>query len=211
MRPAVIITSRAGRIGTAVLGVGALALVVWDATRVGLWPALVNLPFVALFVWCAWLFWGLASISIDDRGVQVVNQLRIWNVPWNRLNAITGRWGVTLTTAPEHSDASTAGSGDQADSKGHTIRAWAAPAKGTAGKILGGHREMPIIPEQGTEPVRTSLDAFSAARLIEIEQIQRRPARLGPDDADAGGSVRVRVNWPTLVITVVLILLALLT
>ncbi|MCI1747394.1 MAG: hypothetical protein LKI24_04345 [Acidipropionibacterium sp.] len=209
MRPAVIITSRAGRTGTAVLGAGALALVVWDATRVGLWPALINLPFVALFVWCAWLFWGLASISIDDHGVQVVNQLRIWNVPWNRLDAVTGRWGVTLTTSPEPSD--TAGSDAEAGNgtgtgRGRTIRAWAAPAKGTAGKVLGGNREMPMIPEQGTEPVRTSLDAFSAARLIEIEQIQRSPT-----DAGQGDPVRVRVNWLTIVITAGLILLALLT
>lgn len=188
MRPAVIITSRAGRTGTAVLGAGGLALLVWDTTRVGLWPALINLPFVALFVWCAWLFWGLASIRIDDQGVQVVNQLRIWNVPWHRLDAVAGRWGVSLTAG------------------NRTIRAWAAPAKGTAGKILGGSREMPMVPEQGTEPVRTSLDAFSAARLIEIEQIQRRPKSADPSDP-----VRVRVNWPTIAITAGLTLLALLT
>lgn len=194
MRPPVVITSRVGRIGTAVLGAAALALMVWDASRVGLVQALVNLPFVALFVWCGWLFWGLASIRIDDAGVQVVNQLRIWNVPWERLTSVTGRWGVTLTTAA------------QADQeKGRSIRAWAAPAKGTAGKIVSADREMPVVPEQGSTPVRVSLDAFSAARLIEIEQIQRRPTGQGPV-----AEVQVRPNWATIGVTIVLVVLAIL-
>ncbi|WP_027587873.1 hypothetical protein [Acidipropionibacterium thoenii] len=194
MRPPVVITSRVGRIGTAVLGAAALALMVWDASRVGLLRTLVNLPFVALFVWCAWLFWGLASIRIDDAGIQVVNQLRIWNVPWARLESVTGRWGVTLSTAAQ-----------TGHDKGRSIRAWAAPAKGTAGKIASADREMPMIPEQGSAPVRVSLDAFSAARLIEIEQIQRRPT-----DQSSAAAVQARPNWATIGVTVILVVLAIL-
>ncbi|WP_153810753.1 hypothetical protein [Acidipropionibacterium jensenii] len=236
MRPPVVITSRSGRIGTAALAVAALALLVWDATRAGLLQALVNAPFVALFVWCAWIFWGLASIRIDNDGVHVINQLRIWDVPWAQLKTVTGRWGVTLTTlpqdssrAPENSEASettgadestemggtsestgaggTPGTGETRPARGHSIRAWAAPAKGTAGKIIGTDRELPIIPDQGHEPIRISLDAFAAARLIEIEQIQRR-AGATPSDA---APVRVRVNWPTVIISAVLVTLAVLS
>lgn len=223
MRPPVVITSRSGRIGTAALAVAALALLVWDATRAGLLQALVNAPFVALFVWCAWIFWGLASIRIDNDGVHVINQLRIWDVPWAQLKAVTGRWGVTLTTlpqdssrAPENSETTgtsestgaggTPGTGETRPARGHSIRAWAAPAKGTAGKIIGTDRELPIIPDQGHEPIRISLDAFAAARLIEIEQIQRRAGATSSDAAP----VRVRVNWPTVIISGVLVILAVL-
>ncbi len=197
MRPAVVITSHSGRIGTAALGAAALALLVWDAVKAGLVEALLNAPFVALFVWCAWMFWGLASIRIDDDGVHVINQLRVWEVPWTRLEQVSGRWGLTLTTTPDP----TAGAGS---AKGRSVRAWAAPARGTGGRIARRAPEMPVIPEGAHEPMSVSLDAFSAARLIEIEQIQRRPKE------DSGDRVAVRMNWPTIVITVVLVVLAVL-
>jgi hypothetical protein len=193
MRPPVVITSRGGRIGTAVLGAAALGLLVWDATVTGLIQALLHAPFVMLFVWLAWLFWGLASIRIDNDGVHVINQLRVWDVGWASLEGVSGRWGLTLTIA---ADALADGHAPRT----RAVRAWAAPARGSIQKFARSAPEVPVVPDAGDQAVRTSLDSFSAARLIEIEQVQRTS-----DDRIRSDSVRVRPNWTTIIITVVLV------
>lgn len=195
MRPPVVIASHGGRIGTAALGVAALGLLAWDATVAGLGQALLHAPFVLLFIWLAWLFWGLAAIRIDDDGVHVINQLRVWDVPWAWLEGVSGRWGLTLTiAAPEGDRSRTATVGARA------VRAWAAPARGSVQKFARSAPDAPIIPESGDQAVRASLDSFTAARLIEIEQVQRTS-----DDRIRNDGVRVRPNWPTIIITLVLV------
>lgn len=199
MRPPVVITSHRGRIGTAVLGVAAVALLLWDTTVAGLGQALLHAPFVMLFVWVAWLFWGLASIRIDDDGVHVVNQLRIWDVGWTWLEGVSGRWGLTLTIAA-------GGTGQDGPApRTRAVRAWAAPARGSVQKFTRSAPEVPVVPDSGDQVVRTSLDSFAAARLIEIEQVQRTG-----DDRIRNDGVRARPNWPTIIITVALVALSLL-
>lgn len=206
MRPPVVIASRAGRAGTAVLGVAAVGLLVWDATKTGLVSGLLHAPFVAVFVWLAWLFWGLAAIRIDDDGVHVINQLRIWDVPWACLEGVSGRWGLSLTFAPPASSGAGSSPGSASSHRSRTIRAWAAPAPGMAGKVAKSNPEAPIIPDSGERAIRTSLDSFAASRLIEIEQVQRTRG-----DGDAAGIVKARPNWSTIIITVVLVVLSVLS
>lgn len=206
MRPPVVIASRAGRTGTAVLGAAAVALLVWDATRTGLVSGLLHAPFVALFVWLAWLFWGLAAIRIDDDGVHVINQVRIWDVPWTSLEGVSGRWGLSLTIASPDSDKDGSSSGTASRHRTKQVRAWAAPARGTAGKLAKTAAEAPIIPDRGEEPIRTSLDSFAASRLIEIEQVQRTT-----DDRVASREARAHPNWSTIIITVALVVLSFLS
>lgn len=205
MRPPVIISSHSGRIATIVIAVVSLLVIGWDVATVGLAGGMRDLPLACLFVWITWLMWGMASVTLDDRGVRVVNQLRIWEVPWASLEEATGRWGLSLVTTHPR------GTGSR------TIRAWAAPARGSVGRIARPAPEMPVV--SGTEPVRTSLDAGQAARLIEIEQEQRRtePRSTGNDNCGSrdvehpGPGVVVRPNWATIVVTVVLVAALLLT
>ncbi|MDU1523742.1 MAG: hypothetical protein E6901_04015, partial [Cutibacterium granulosum] len=100
MRPPVIISSHAGRIGTTVIAVICLCLLVWDASRIGLASGLTHLPTIGLFLWMVWLFWGLAAVRIDDDGVHVINQFRIWDVSWAALTSVSPHWGLTLTADP---------------------------------------------------------------------------------------------------------------
>ena len=124
MRPPVIISSHAGRIGTTVIAVICLCLLVWDTSRIGLASGLTHLPTIGLFLWMVWLFWGLAAVRIDDDGVHVINQFRIWDVSWAALTSVSPHWGLTLTADP-------------AEGRTRTVRAWAAPARGSHGRLTG--------------------------------------------------------------------------
>ncbi|WP_130866051.1 hypothetical protein [Acidipropionibacterium timonense] len=194
MRPPVIISSHAGRIGSTVVAVLSLGVVLWDCTRIGLGPGLRALPTAGLFVWLAWLFWGLSSVRIDDEGVHVINQLRIWDVPWAALTDVSPRWGLSLT-------------GSAADGRSRTVSAWAAGARGSMGRLAaGGRSDVHTTPEiiAGAErPVRVSLDAADAAHLIELEKLERVT-----DDSPA--ALTVHPNWMTIGVSVLIVVAALL-
>lgn len=173
---------------------------------------LTNLPALLLFVWLTWIIWGVAEIRINDDGVTVVNQFRIWDVPWRRITEVTGRWGLALT-AERRPDA-------EGIRKPRTISAWAAPARGTATAMKGNADHVPQVIVGSELPMRWSLDSHSTARLIEMERIERRPvaratagtqAMHGPDHTQPkdgksrGGEIQVHPNWMTICITVVLV------
>lgn len=196
MRPPVIISSHAGRIGATVIAVICLCLLVWDASRIGLASGLTHLPTIGLFLWMVWLFWGLAAVRIDDDGVHVINQFRIWDVSWAALTSVSPHWGLTLTADP-------------AEGRTRTVRAWAAPAKGSHGRLTGqdggpAHTHTEII-DGAQRPVRLSLDAADTAHLIEMEQVERHP-----DGPAHPATVAMRPNWVTIGITAALVVLSIL-
>lgn len=117
MRPPIIISSHRGRIGVGVIVAVIIVLTILDLIRSGL-AGLTNLPALLLFVWLVWIIWGVAEIRIDDEGVNIVSQFRIWDVPWRRITGVTGRWGLSLT-AERRPDA-------EGMRKPRTISAWAA-------------------------------------------------------------------------------------
>ena len=79
MRPPIIISSHRGRIGVGTVLAVIIVLTILDLIRSGL-AGLTNLPALLLFVWLTWIIWGVAEIRINDDGVTVVNQFRIWDV-----------------------------------------------------------------------------------------------------------------------------------
>ncbi|WCC79509.1 PH domain-containing protein [Cutibacterium equinum] len=212
MRPPIIISSHRGRIGVGIVLAAIVVLTILDLIRSGL-AGLTNLPVLLLFVWLVWIIWGVAEIRINDDGVTVVNQFRIWEVPWDRITEVTGRWGLSLT-AERRPDAEGA-------RKPRTISAWAAPARGTATAMKGTADHLPQVIIGSEVPMRWSLDSHATARLIETERIERRPVgkaaatqakpestsdhqkstRATPHDAE----IRVHPNWLTICVTVVLV------
>ncbi|MDO4413112.1 hypothetical protein [Cutibacterium sp.] len=218
MRPPIIISSHRGRIGVGIVLAVIVVVTILDLIRSGL-AGLTNLPALLLFVWLVWIVWGVAEIRIHDEGVTVVNQFRIWDVPWQRITEATGRWGLSLT-AERRPDA-------EGIRKPRTISAWAAPARGTATAMKGNAGHIPQVIVGSEVPMRWSLDSHSTARLIETEKIERHPtgkARTATQTtADAQSDqpsakdnqqkptgekpneIQVHPNWMTICVTVVLV------
>lgn len=211
MRPPIIISSHRGRIGVGIVLAVIIVLTILDLIRSGL-AGLTNLPALLLFVWLTWIIWGVAEIRINDDGVTVVNQFRIWDVPWRRITEVTGRWGLALT-AERRPDA-------EGMRKPRTISAWAAPARGTATAMKGNVDHVPQVIVGSELPMRWSLDSHSTARLIEMERIERRPMarataatqtkqgqdqKKPKDGMSRDGEIQVHPNWMTICITVVLV------
>ncbi|MSS46078.1 hypothetical protein FYJ43_08525 [Cutibacterium sp. WCA-380-WT-3A] len=208
MRPPIIISSHRGRIGVGIILAAIIVLTVLDLIRFGL-DGLANLPALLLFVWLVWIIWGVAEIQINDEGVTVVNQFRIWDVPWHRITEVTGRWGLSLK-AERRPDA-------EGVRKPRTISAWAAPARGTATAMKGKVDHIPQVIVGSEIPMRWSLDSHSTARLIEMERIER-PASSATTtgEKDSGtrphdGEIQVRPNWRTICITAVLVATVIIT
>lgn len=191
MRPPIIISSHRGRIGVGIVVVVVLLITLVDVIRSGL-GELEHLPPVLLVVWVLWMVWGVAEVRINDHGVDVVNQFRIWEVPWSRLIGTTGRWGLSLT-AQRRPD-------DDGQRRERTISAWAAPARGTATAMRREPAHLPEVIVGTTAPLRCSLDSHGASRLIEFEKIERLPE----DEADRPGEISVHPNWLSICVTVVL-------
>ncbi|NKN51778.1 hypothetical protein GSQ41_21860, partial [Clostridioides difficile] len=145
MRPPIIISSPRGRSGVGVIVAVIIVLTVLDLIRSGL-AGLTHLPALLLFAWLVWIIWGVAEIRIDDEGVNIVNQFRIWDVPWRRITEVTGRWGLSLT-AERRPDA-------EGMRKPRTISAWAAPARGTATAMKGNAEHIPQIIIGSETPLR---------------------------------------------------------
>ena len=206
MRPPIIISSHRGRIGVGVIVAVIIVLTILDLIRSGL-AGLTNLPTLLLFVWLVWIIWGVAEIRIDDEGVNIVNQFRIWDVPWRRITEVTGRWGLSLT-AERRPDA-------EGMRKPRTISAWAAPARGTATAMKGNADHIPQIIIGSETPMRWSLDSHSTAHLIEMERIERHPSgavasaegheATGSGTKSYDGEIHVHPNWMTICVTVVLV------
>ncbi|WP_063811598.1 hypothetical protein [Cutibacterium namnetense] len=206
MRPPIIISSHRGRIGVGIVVAVIIVLTVLNLIRSGL-AGLTHLPTLLLFVWLLWIIWGIAEVRIDDDGVIIINQFRIWNVPWCRITDTTGRWGLSLT-AERRPNA-------EGMRESRTISAWAAPARGAATAMKGSADHIPQIIIGSEAPMRWSLDSHSTARLIEMERIERHPSSAvasteGHQDAGSGtkpydSEIRVRPNWMTICVTVVLI------
>ncbi|MDO5700788.1 MAG: hypothetical protein Q4P36_04865 [Bowdeniella nasicola] len=161
MRPTIIIRSRLAQTGFVLVSALAVALEIQAAAVAGPMAALRLSAFPTLVIVLAYLLWWHPRVTINDRGVEIRNPLRLVALTYGELDQVSARGALRLH----------AGS--------RTFTAWAAPARGG---YRASTRPAPIAPQvvEGTARMVVAADAASAARLIEQEQVHRAAGAQAP-------------------------------
>jgi len=182
-----------GKVLTVAIGAVCAVALVWSLATDGLAALWEVAPWLGLLAGACWaVFWN-PRVVVTDGGIDVINVVRSFAVPWPAVQAVDTKFALSLVTAYG------------------TITAWAAPAPGARAAVRATRGDVRRIPDSAWAPdgVRPgdlpSTPSGSAALVIRSHWERLREAGHLDHAVLEHDRIPTRWHWRTIIAGAVLL------